>query len=255
MSTLSNQQLYLMENSVGLFKIGISVSPQRRLAEIKNSSGLVVKLLAVWETEEDAFTVEQRLHKKFKSQRKHGEWFENLSVGLIESSETLREGKIDLKTHRTKKPVLKKIKCVQLSSNVLPICELILQNKLETSMKVVVRDKVEFDALGKEQEFIATTLLRLKYNRVQHQEWATELLNNNIIYQPNYMGYTPIRVTRCAFINCVQQRQFHSAVSFPWANTADSAKSIKEIRIQEWMKDIKEAEERFDCMLSSLDFN
>lgn len=251
---MSAQQLYLMENSTGLFKIGISVSPQRRLSEIKNASGLDVKLLATWETEEDAYTVEQRLHKKFKSQRKHGEWFEDLDIKLIESSEVLKEGRVNTKSQKPKNTVFKKIKCTQLNCNATPICELILQDKLESSMKVVIVDKIEFDKLAKEQEITATTLLKLKYNRAKHKEWMDNLCDNNTIYHPHAMHYTASRIYKPCTLNCVMGAEFYSSISFPWVNTIEGAKALTAVRVQEWLDDIKKGENKFYQEISSIEF-
>lgn len=246
------QQLYLMENSAGLFKIGISAKPQRRLSQVKNASGLDVKLLATWETEEDAYTVEQRLHKTFKDQRKHGEWFEGLSISLIESSEVLKEVKINTKTQQPKKAALEKIRCVSLNCNTTPICEKVLQSKLESSMKCVIKNKSELDTLAKEQEIIATTLLKLTFNRTKHKEWINQLFDNNTIYHANYMSYVASKLNKHSLINCVNGREFHSIVCFPWVNTAAGAKALTRVKIKEWIIDIQKAEDIFyeeiDCI-------
>lgn len=251
---MSAQQLYLMENSTGLFKIGISNSPQRRLSQIKNASGLAVKLLATWETAEDAYTVEQRLHKKFKDKRTHGEWFKDLSVELIESSETLKDGRLNPVTHKTKKPVFKKIKCLQLNNNTTPICESLLQSKLEASMKVVVKDKTEFDTLAKEQEGVATILLKLKYNRAKHKEWMDNLCDTNTIYHPHGMHYTASRIYKPCTLNCVTGAEFYSSISFPWVNTIEGAKALTAVRVQEWLDDIKKGEDKFYEEINSVEF-
>lgn len=251
---MSAQQLYLMENSSGLFKIGISNNPERRLSQIKNASGLSVKLLATWETSEDAYTVEQRLHKKFKDQRTHGEWFTNLSIEDIEKSEPLTKGGINLKTHKPHKPVFKKIKCVQLSCNTTPVCEVVLQTKLESSMQVVVENKLEFDVLAKKQKDVAITLLKLKYNRAKHKEWVDELYTNNTIYHPHNMHYTASQLSKGLILNCTHGAEFYSSVSFPWVNTLEGAKALTSIRVQEWLEDIDRGEQKFYEDISKVEF-
>lgn len=253
----ATQQLYLMENSTGLFKIGISQSPERRLSQIKNASGLTVKLLAVWDTEEDARTVEQRLHKKFKDKRKHGEWFEGLSVEVIEDSEELYPVEETTKLQATQKPkkvAFKKIKCTQLNCNTTPICELVLQNKIESSMKSIITDKVELDMLAKEQELIATTLLKLKYNRAKHKEWMDNLCDNNTIFHPHRMHYTASKIYKPLTLNCVHGCEFYSSISFPWVNTLEGAKALTAVRVKEWLDDIKKGEDQFYEEINSVEF-
>ena len=57
MNNLSDSQnVYVMKNSIGLYKIGISNNPERRKLEIERSSGLdvdIVRLFSVRVTERD----------------------------------------------------------------------------------------------------------------------------------------------------------------------------------------------------------
>ena len=69
------QYLYLMCNVMGLYKIGISVNPEERANQVKNSSGVPVVVTAVWRTSCEARTMESLLHKEFSSFRQQGEWF------------------------------------------------------------------------------------------------------------------------------------------------------------------------------------
>lgn len=84
------QKLYLMENSLGLHKIGISNKPDRRVREITNTSGIKCDIVAVWDINEgSARECEKHLHKEFSQYRQHGEWFkfEHEDVlGVIEAS-------------------------------------------------------------------------------------------------------------------------------------------------------------------------
>lgn len=84
----STQYVYLMQSDTGLFKIGISKDPRKRLAQIKSLSGVDVKLIAFYATEGPARDVEKRLHKLFESYRTLGEWFkfpETYSLDKFES--------------------------------------------------------------------------------------------------------------------------------------------------------------------------
>lgn len=76
MDNLSDSQnVYVMKNSIGLYKIGISNNPERRLREIERSSGLDVDIVRLFSVRTNARSVEAFLHKKLKDYRKNGEWF------------------------------------------------------------------------------------------------------------------------------------------------------------------------------------
>lgn len=71
----TDQKVYLMKNSLGLYKIGIAKDPAKRASSLSCTSGIPVQLIAFWEVEEAALTVERHLHSVFKSKRQAGEWF------------------------------------------------------------------------------------------------------------------------------------------------------------------------------------
>lgn len=79
---MSEQKLYIMKNSFGLTKIGVSVDPDRRANEIRLSSGVHVDLLKTFKCK-DAYAVEQWLHEEFKCNREHGEWFNSLCTKKV----------------------------------------------------------------------------------------------------------------------------------------------------------------------------
>ena len=68
------QQLYLMVNELGRYKIGISNDPETRKRTIEMSSGVSIVILGVW-TCMLAETLEKVLHLKFKDKSYTGEWF------------------------------------------------------------------------------------------------------------------------------------------------------------------------------------
>ena len=68
-----DQVLYLMENAFGLYKIGISCSPDNRRRQIQNASGVEVELISVFNTSEPAPYVETKIHRLLDSQKNHGE--------------------------------------------------------------------------------------------------------------------------------------------------------------------------------------
>lgn len=76
---LSDQKLYLLKNSNGHFKIGISVDPYKRARTLANASGYQIDVLGMWEMM-DPRTQEQSLHKIFKKYRKAGEWFDKFDL-------------------------------------------------------------------------------------------------------------------------------------------------------------------------------
>jgi len=78
---MSKQLLYVMKNEFGLFKIGISNNPNRRVKELSNTSGVPCEIVKVFDTyNTPAFTVEQSLHKHFTDTRKAGEWFSDVDL-------------------------------------------------------------------------------------------------------------------------------------------------------------------------------
>lgn len=68
--------LYLMKNSYGDLKIGISIDPIKRARHLTTSSGSTVECQVYWNTESPAFEVETFLLRHYKAFRKEGEWFE-----------------------------------------------------------------------------------------------------------------------------------------------------------------------------------
>lgn len=77
MGFIMEQQVYLIKNSYGHYKIGVSGRPDRRLKEIINSSGLHAVIIQVYSpTQSPALLIEKNLHTKFFKNRLYGEWFE-----------------------------------------------------------------------------------------------------------------------------------------------------------------------------------
>lgn len=79
------QKLYLMENELGRYKIGISVNPEGRRTTIEMASGVSVKLLHTWDCIL-AESLEKVLHRKLKEHHFKGEWFctDKSPIGLIQ---------------------------------------------------------------------------------------------------------------------------------------------------------------------------
>ena len=71
MSCKSNR-IYFVQAPNGLFKIGKSKDPKRRLKELQVGSPVILKLIR---TIKGGIFLENILHIYFKHLRKHGEWF------------------------------------------------------------------------------------------------------------------------------------------------------------------------------------
>jgi len=77
------QQLYLMRNSIGLHKVGISNHPEQRRRTLSKTSGLPIILIRTWYAP-NALVLEGMVHTHFKDRRKEGEWFEFTEADLVE---------------------------------------------------------------------------------------------------------------------------------------------------------------------------
>lgn len=83
---IGKEYLYLMQNELDMFKIGISKTPEQRAKSISSGSGLEVKLISYYTGIEPARDVEYSILYKLKSHLKLGEWFKvnTISVEQIE---------------------------------------------------------------------------------------------------------------------------------------------------------------------------
>lgn len=71
----SNKCLYLLQMSNGTIKIGIATDVSRRISQIKSASGMSVERCIYTNDFENAHKYESWLHKKYKGDRKNGEYF------------------------------------------------------------------------------------------------------------------------------------------------------------------------------------
>lgn len=79
-------QVYVIGSpSATVVKIGYSSNPQRRLADLQSGSPLPLTVLATFDGGKD---LESALHRHFKTERRHGEWFELGSdpVGTVQAA-------------------------------------------------------------------------------------------------------------------------------------------------------------------------
>ncbi len=74
--------LYMMKNSHGDLKLGISIDPIKRARALTTGSGTATTCLAAWELEEEAVKIEAHLLKHFKAHKKEGEWFNPRSFSV-----------------------------------------------------------------------------------------------------------------------------------------------------------------------------
>lgn len=82
----TRQHLYLMRNSNGLYKIGISQDVKKRASSLRGSSGLEVEILSVWNTgKRPARIIEKLAHNQYKEYVKIGEWFDIPSDDFVQT--------------------------------------------------------------------------------------------------------------------------------------------------------------------------
>lgn len=73
--TNKSEYIYVLRSvSTGIFKIGRSDKPRRRIEQIQRDSSSLIEMVHLY-TCEDSRRVEKELHQRFKSVREHGEWF------------------------------------------------------------------------------------------------------------------------------------------------------------------------------------
>lgn len=72
-----DQLIYVMENELGLVKLGISNDPHKRRLNVQSSSGFETHLVTTRKIPEEltAYHLEQLLHCHLSGFRKKGEWF------------------------------------------------------------------------------------------------------------------------------------------------------------------------------------
>lgn len=66
--------VYLMRAENGRYKIGISVDPEKRLADLRDGSAVDIELVHYFAAE-DAAGIERVLHREYETKRVRGEWF------------------------------------------------------------------------------------------------------------------------------------------------------------------------------------
>jgi len=74
--SLSVAQVYVIQNEIGLVKIGFANKPDKRIDSIAANSGLKVTARHVSPPCFNFTDIEKQLHQHFSHARKHGEWFD-----------------------------------------------------------------------------------------------------------------------------------------------------------------------------------
>lgn len=88
----NKQYVYLMENEMGRFKIGISHDVENRRMQLQGSSGLYIKIVAYYKPlYRQASDIEKQLHSLFAKYRTLGEWFQFPDTYSKEKFNTLCE--------------------------------------------------------------------------------------------------------------------------------------------------------------------
>lgn len=67
-------KVYICQSDIGLFKIGCSVNPERRIKELGIGSSIRHKIIYTVNSN-NMFELEKKLHKIFESKKQHSEWF------------------------------------------------------------------------------------------------------------------------------------------------------------------------------------
>lgn len=80
-TTLRNKQyLYIIRAvNTGHVKIGVSTNPFSRLKELQTSNPYTLKISLIFDTDEQAFKLEKKLHSFFNKSKMRGEWFDNVT--------------------------------------------------------------------------------------------------------------------------------------------------------------------------------
>lgn len=72
------KSVYLLQSDSGLYKIGVSKNPSKRVRQLQTGNGEKIRLIYSFETD-IPFLVEQSLQNHFMMYKVNGEWF-NLSL-------------------------------------------------------------------------------------------------------------------------------------------------------------------------------
>jgi len=67
--------VYVIEGVTGHYKIGVSVDPIRRLAELQTGSPVPLRFAYIGVTPGNGYDIEGRAHELLDAHRKEGEWF------------------------------------------------------------------------------------------------------------------------------------------------------------------------------------
>lgn len=90
-NTARNKKLiYILKNSkTKLIKIGVTHNLKSRLSALESSVGIKLEVLFTSEKLDNAYEIEQKLHKEFSNERKLGEWFSIDAGKAIKETERL----------------------------------------------------------------------------------------------------------------------------------------------------------------------
>lgn len=72
--SVNQGDVYIITNGVGLYKIGVSTNPKKRLKQLQTSSAYKLSILKVYHCN-DMLKAESDLHEAYNTKRQEGEWF------------------------------------------------------------------------------------------------------------------------------------------------------------------------------------
>ena len=146
----NEQQLYLMKNDFGLYKIGISLNPNKRRLDIQNNSGVGTQIVKTWDTKRLAFDVEQALHRELDKFRKHGEWFDYDEQKILKLCDKFSKKRVLTQTNpvnviKSKKLPVEKLTTSTGFKNLLTFNENARETVIRNSALAIVKLGLDFN--------------------------------------------------------------------------------------------------------------
>lgn len=71
---MNKNYVYLIRSDEGMYKIGISRNPNKRIAQLQTGNSSPLKLISIFESQ-NASKIERTLHRRFNYCKVNREWF------------------------------------------------------------------------------------------------------------------------------------------------------------------------------------
>ena len=86
--------VYIIQKSIGIVKVGISIHPERRISNLENMNG--EKFIKTWISDKvyNSNIIEKRIHDEFAGDRVLGEWFKVTHKSAVEFCQNIIEAVI-----------------------------------------------------------------------------------------------------------------------------------------------------------------